>query len=419
MTPSGAAFDRVEAAHLLRRAAFAPTEAELDRAVAQGRAATIDGLFAAKAPPPSSFDDAIRSSSERADLAGALLMRLPASPAPLRETVALFFHNHFVSALSKVREGRMMLDQIELFRALGLGPFADLTKAVSRDPAMVRYLDLERSSRLEPNENFARELLELFTTGPGPYSERDIKEAARAFTGHHLRNGRFVFSAAAHDGGQKTVLGVRGGLGGDDVVDVVASHPATARFLARKLARAFVADEPSDQTVAGIAAALRANEGDVGRALRALFESEDFAFRSCGHAVTRAPAALVAAATKLLGAAVPPLDAARHAFAMGQALLDPPTVKGYPGGRRWLNPATLLARRTFLLESVRAARKSGSLPPAIAGAAEDPPRAFEALIGRPPSADEAEAVREAAAAAARDGAGVLEVIVCHPLFQRC
>jgi uncharacterized protein (DUF1800 family) len=416
MKPSSAPFDKVEAAHLFRRAAFAPTQAEVDWAVKEGREAAIDSLFRAAPHPPDSLEKAIRSTSDRTDLAGTLLRRLALSPAPLRETIALFFHNHFVSALAKVREARMMLDQLETFRALGLGPFAELTKAVTRDPAMVRYLDLEGSTRQDPNENFARELMELFTTGPGPYTEQDVKEAARAFTGCQIRNGRFVFSEAAHDPGDKVVLGMRGPLGAEDVATLLANHPATARLLAGKLARAFVADDPAPEAVAGIEAAFLATSGDLEKTLRLLFASEAFSYRASGHALTRSPAALITAASKVLGACVPPLAAARHAFAMGQAPLDPPSVKGYPGGRRWLNAATLLARRAFLLEAVAAARKAGTLTRPLARADSEPALAFEALMGRLPEPAEAEVLSSAIRSG---GAGALEIVICHPLFQRC
>jgi uncharacterized protein (DUF1800 family) len=369
MTAWRGAFGTEEAAHLLRRAAFAPAAGEIEQAVADGLETTVDRLIGAPVPPPTAIEASLRASDDHASLAGAILHRCCTSAAPLRENVALLFHNHFVSALSKVREGRMMLDQLALFRDAGLGTFAGLARSVSRNPAMVRYLDLERSSRSAPNENFARELFELFTTGPGPYTEQDIREAARAFTGYHLRSGRFVFSEAAHDPGPKTVLSRSGPWTGDDVVDMAAGHPATARFMARKLALHFVADTPSDPVVGEIAESWRRNEGHLGRVLRALFGSAAFFSPGHRHAVTRSPAALIAAAARGLGCRVAPLDAARRCFAMGQSLLDPPSVEGYPGGRTWLNAATLLARRSFLLAALGEGRSAGTLSGPLGDAA--------------------------------------------------
>jgi uncharacterized protein (DUF1800 family) len=390
MKPWRGPFGEAEAAHLLGRAVFAAAPGDVARALGAGLDATVDALLDAPLPPPTEIERSLRASNDRAALAAAILHRLVTSTAPLRENLALFFHNHFVSALGKVVEGRMMLDQFALFREMALGPFADLVKGVARDPAMVRYLDLERSSRGEPNENFARELFELFTTGPGPYDEQDIREAARAFTGHHLRNGRFVFSEAAHDPGSKTVLGRTGAWTGDDVAAIAADHPATATFVAAKLARHFIADEPPAGAVHAIAAAWIEHGGDVGRVVRAILTSEAFFAPEHRLAVTRSPAALVAGAARGAGCRVAPLAAARHCFAMGQALLDPPTVKGYPGGRRWLNAATLLARRTFLLEALAEGRRAGTL----AG--------------------------DVASVAAEGGARLrVELLLLHPDFQRC
>jgi uncharacterized protein (DUF1800 family) len=402
-----APLDRAGAAHLFRRAAFAPAPGDVDRAVRQGLDATVDELLAPAAPAATEIERTIRAQEDRAQIAGAVLHRLVTSAAPVRETIALFFHNHFVSAFSKVRDAGMMLDQLALFRSLGLGGFGALTKAVTRDPAMVRYLDLERSNRSQPNENFARELMELFTTGPGPYSERDVKEAARAFTGHHLRNGRFNFSEPAHDPTQKTVLGLSGPLRGDDVVDVLAGHPATARFLAQKLARQFVSDDPAEEAVGGLERSWRRSGGDLREVLAALFRSDIFYSPAARFAVTRSPAALVAATSRLLGAALAPVAAAKHAFAMGQPLLDPPTVKGWPGGTRWLNAATLLARRTFLLEAVAEARRTQSLPAPLANAREGADAACEVLFGEKIDRSGFEPGCE------------LEVLICHPRMQRC
>ena len=250
--------------------------------------------------------------------------------------------------------------------------------------------------------------MELFTTGPGPYDERDVKEAARAFTGHHLRNGRFVFSEPAHDPGPKTVLGVAGHLDGDDVVDILAGHPATARFLAREARAALPhATIRPQEDVAGIERPGAQNGGDVREVLATLFRSERVlrglrALR--GHPLARRADRRGGEAARLGAAA--PVKAAQHAFAMGQALLDPPTVKGYPGGRKWLNPATLLARRTFLLESVAAARLARRASARARARGRRTSRtACEALLGARPTTPRSMRIRQATLAAERTGRG--------------
>lgn len=411
MKPWRGAFGPEEAAHLLRRAAFVPSPGEIERAVADGPEATVGRLLGgatpARVPLADLLDAQLRDSDDREALAGALLARLGATTEPLRETLCLFWHNHFVSALSKGIEGRMMLDQVALFRARGAGRFTDLATAVARDPAMVRYLDSEKSTRAAPNENFARELLELFTTGPGPYGEADIREAARAFTAYHLDGGAFAWSEASEDRGTKRILGREGPFTGDDVVRICCEHEATAGHLARKLACAFVSDEPGEEVVAAIAAAWRRTGGDTGAVVRTLLVSEAFYAPAHRFALTRSPAALVAATLRGLPVSLPPRELARTVQGMGQTLLDPPTVKGYPGGRSWLNPATLLARRTFLIRAAEAATVPADAVPDLA----------RRLLG-------AEATAEVSRGGRPASPGDppwrrLALVLLHPAFQRC
>lgn len=386
-------FLRDEAAHLLRRAAFAATPAAVDRAVADGLDATVERLLAPSVDAVADRRDAdLRRSDEPHAVAAAWLARAATTPDPLGESLVLFWHDHFVSALAKVGEPRMMFDQFALFRAAGRGSFVALTQAVARDPAMVRYLDLERTTKDAPNENFARELLELFTTGPGPYGERDVKEAARAFTGYGLRAGRFRFVPASHDDGEKTVFGVRGRFGGDDVARLAAERPETATFMARKLARRFVADAPTDAVVAELAAAWTAAGGDVARTLGVLFRAESFYAAEHRRAVVRCPASFVVGALRAGGVAAPPspADLARRTLAMGRAIGDPPSVKGYPGGDAWRHPAARLARLDFLahLVEVEGARLS---PPSLT--TRDDLAAFARdVAGAAPTAAEQDAI---------------------------
>lgn len=402
--------DAAAAAHLLRRIAWAPRPGEVDRAIADGPRATVRRLLGGPSPAPvpaaETIERALHQSNDRTVLAGLLLHRAAATTEPARERLVHFWHNHFVSALSKVREGRMMLGQFTLFRELGTGSFRQLTRAVSRDPAMVRYLDSERSTRAAPNENFARELLELFTTGPGPYTEDDIKEAARAFTGYHIRAGRFHFSRASHDNGTKTVMGRSGPLTGDDVVDHCVSHVATATFMANKLARAFVSDAPRAPIVASIANSWTRHGGNLARVLEDLCADPMFYADENRYALTRSPADLVLATLRVTGTRFAPRKLAEATESMGQTLVDPPTVKGYDGGKAWLNPATLLARRAFLVSAgLKTDRKLQMKPTDL------PVR----VLGRKLEGDARSRFERLART---DGDRALAAILCHPDFQR-
>ncbi len=428
MKPFAGPFGRDEAAHLLRRASWSATSSDVTRAVESGLDATIARLLGGAAPAANPEADrvesSVRTSDERDLLAGAFLLHATTTAEPLRELLVHFWHNHFVSALSKVREGRMMLDQMATFRAKGLGPFQQLTSAVARDPAMVRYLDSERSTKSEPNENFARELFELFTMGVGPYTERDIQEAARAFTGWHLRAGRFQFSAASHDDGEKRVLGIRRRLDGDAVVAITCTHPATATFMARKFARQFVADAPDDAVVDEIATSWREHDGHVGAIVSEILRSDTFFAPRHRFAVTRTPAALVVATTRHLGPRTAPRELARACQRMGQSLLDPPTVKGYAGGASWINPATLLARRSFTFDSAVKAVRTVDAVSTLAQRALESTSSLIAVAHDEFAlmlADDQAGVILAAAREAGDDARALAIglILAHPDFQRC
>lgn len=416
------AFDEDAAAHLLRRAAFAPGAGDVDAAVRDGLDATVTRLVTAPLPAAGEIERTLRTADDVTQIAAAIIARAATSAAPLRENLALFFHNHFVSAFSKVRDARMMLDQIAQFRALCLGTFTEIARAAAKSPAMVRYLDLDRSTKSQPNENFARELFELFTMGPGPYTEKDIQEAARALTGHSVRAERFHASAAAHDDGMKTVLGHAGRWNGDDVVALAAGHSATSQFMARKLARHFVADEPAAHIVAEIGKSFGRHGGNMADILRDVFTSAAFFAPENRLAITRSPAALAAAAARTLGGALPPLAVARHCVAMGQAIADPPSVKGYYGGGRWLNATTLLARRAFLIETFADAWKAKAIRADLVSAFEKSgATGFRMLLGRAPSDDEA-AIAYGDAAGGVPGKNVyatIELLLLHPEFQRC
>jgi len=414
-----------EAAHLLRRAAFAPAPGEAEEFAALGLDEAVSRLTSPRDPVSLAEADHLErtlSDSDDGDtLAGCWLLRMALSPNPLRERMVLFFHNHFTSSLRKVGSGRLMLGQLALFRRHGLGSFHRLAREVSRDPAMIIYLDLQRSTRDAPNENFARELMELFTMGVGHYTEQDIQEAARAFTGYRLREERFHFSRAAHDDGWKRILGRKDRFDGDAVVALCTHHPATARFMARKLARAFVADDPGEDVVSAIAASWKAHDGVVADVLADLFRSALFHDPRHRHARTRGPAELATATLRGLGMRLPFSRVAAHVRLMGQALLDPPTVKGWEGGRSWLNPASWLARRSFLIwAGLQANERNVAL--LKDGPREEEPllrHLFRHLLGRTPAPDQASALL--AILDRRGGierSEILSSVLIHPSFQK-
>jgi uncharacterized protein (DUF1800 family) len=262
--------------------------------------------------------------------------------------MTLFWHNHFVSSVQKVKSAKLMLDQNRLLRKHALGNFGELLHAVGKDPAMVVYLDSATSRRGSPNENFAREVMELFTLGEGNYSEQDIKEAARAFTGWSIEpaTGAFRWRPMIHDDGEKTVLGVSGRLDGDAVLDILLAQPQTAEHLTRKLWREFVSPTPDEPEVRRIAARFRAAGYDLRVALRELLGSRAFWAGENRQALIKSPVDFVIGSFNSLG--MEPPDAAALAGLLrqlGQDLFAPPNVKGWPGGENWINSSTLLTRK--------------------------------------------------------------------------
>jgi uncharacterized protein (DUF1800 family) len=242
-----------------------------------------------------------------------------------------------------------MLAQNQLFRANALGRCQDLLRAISRDAAMIEYLDLRSNRKIAPNENYARELMELFTLGPGNFSEDDVREAARAFTGWSSGpDGVFSLNRHQHDYGQKTVLGLTGQLDGDDVSALLGRQPATARHLSARLFRYFAHPNPAPETVERLAEVYQAADGSIRAVVEAILRSPEFSSPEAYRALVKSPVELVVGALRTLGAAsVPPLLANRLRL-VGQDLFNPPNVAGWAGGRSWVNAAALLGRFNLL-----------------------------------------------------------------------
>jgi len=363
-----------DARHLLARTGFGPSGADIQRFAALDRAQAVERLLAdvrtAPSLPPPVFDDRapqpaagrtltpeerrayVREQNEDTQrLRGWWIAEMVATPSPLTERMTLFWHNHFVSSQQKVRLARLMYAQNATFRSNALGNFGALLHAVARDPAMVIYLDSVQNRKGVPNENFAREVMELFTLGEGHYGEQDIKEAARAFTGwsYDRATGAFVERPRLHDDGEKVIFGHRGRFDGDDVLDLILARPETARFIVGKLWREFVSPDPDPAAVARIAGDFRNARYDLKVALRGLLLDPAFWAPDNRGTLVKSPVEVVVGTLRALD--VQPdagLPFALAAAGMSQLLFAPPNVKGWPGGDAWINSSTLLARKQFL-----------------------------------------------------------------------
>ncbi|RYY18893.1 MAG: DUF1800 domain-containing protein, partial [Cytophagaceae bacterium] len=273
----------------------------------------------------------------------AWMDRMATGPAQLREKMALFWHGHFACRVRKPDDSLQLLNTI---RQHALGKFGDLLLAVSQEPGMLQFLNNIQNKKAQPNENFAREVMELFTMGRGTYSETDVKEAARAFTGwNYDGQNRFKFKERDHDDGPKTFLGHTGNLKGEDVLTIILQQPATATFVVTKLYRFFVNDVPDQGHVGALAAAFRKSDYDLADLVERLFSAGWFYDKANVGGRIKSPVELVAGLRRTLGLQV---DNAQpllgYQKALGQVLFLPPNVAGWPGGRSWIDSSSLLLR---------------------------------------------------------------------------
>jgi uncharacterized protein (DUF1800 family) len=272
------------------------------------------------------------------------------SANPLVEKMTLFWHGHFATSNAKVRSVRQMAAQNALFRQHAIGSFRELLHDVARDVAMLVWLDGNSNRRRQPNENFGRELFELFALGVGNYSEGDIKEAARAFSGWHVRKGEFWYNKSQHDPGKKTVFGETGNFDGDDIVKLCLKQDAAPRFLAKKLLQFFVTPSPTDEAIAELASCIRQNDFAMRPVLQTLFASKIFFASESRHSTIKSPAEFVLGTQRTLEARVNLRESVNLMTQLGQSLFEPPTVEGWKGGRTWINSATMLGRANFAAE---------------------------------------------------------------------
>ncbi|MCI0651281.1 MAG: DUF1800 domain-containing protein, partial [Planctomycetes bacterium] len=281
---------------------------------------------------------------------------------PLTERMTLFWHNHFTSSLQKVKSPDFMARQNLLLRRHAKGNFGALLHEIARDPAMILYLDTQSNEKGTPNENFARELLELFTLGEGNYAERDVKEAARAFTGWKVarRKQDFALHRRLHDDGVKEFLGRRGPFDGDQIIDILLEQPQTAVHVTRKLWREFISPEPDPAEVERLAGIFRAGKYEIAPLLAALLSSEHFYAERNRGVLMKSPIDLIAGTLRQIpGTARDLPQLLRSARAMGQDLFDPPNVKGWPGGSIWITSSTLLLREQFLMRAILGGEEKG------------------------------------------------------------
>jgi hypothetical protein len=363
---SGDPWGRKWAAHLYRRAAFGPGREELLEAERLGPQGTLDLLFRGRsdiAEVQETLDDVGRVAADADDggdqLRGWWLYCMLQAGHPLREKMTLFWHNHFATSLVKVQNPPLMFRQNGLLRKHALGRFGPLLQAISRDGAMLVWLDSNSNVKGRPNENYARELMELFSLGVGNYSETDVREAARAFTGWRTDGVDFAFDGRFHDAGCKTVLGRCGPWDGGDVVRIVLDQPAAARFLVRKLYHFFVSENsiPPDSLLQPLCESFRKSDHDIAVLVRTILASRHFYSEHALRQRIKGPVEYVLGAVQAVYRryseeapdyrSLPQQVLVGRLSAMGQTLFAPPNVKGWPGGPSWLNTATLLERDNF------------------------------------------------------------------------
>jgi uncharacterized protein (DUF1800 family) len=275
------------------------------------------------------------------------LKRMANGPRPFQEKLTLFWHGHFATSAVKVRDAYFMWLQIDTFRRKGSGNWLDLLEATATDPAMLIWLDQAQSRQQHPNENFARECMELFTLGEGHYTEKDVTEAARAMTGWSLDrpNEEYLYRPRIHDHGVKTVLGRTGDLNGRDVLETIVAQPQAARFITGKLWKFFASDNPDPKLIDALADSFRAGGNNFASFLRTLFSCEEFYTDAVMRSQIKSPVQWLVGTVRLLQRDMPPgLVATQMIKSLGQDLLLPPNVKGWDGGLSWITTNTLLAR---------------------------------------------------------------------------
>jgi uncharacterized protein (DUF1800 family) len=357
------------AGHLYRRAGFGATPAEMDAAVKRGHKATLDLLMAGE-PGAAGLVKTLNQQGltmarrynpqarffegrpEPIEVRAWWLWCMLVGRHPLREKMTLFWHNHFATSIGKVQRAVPMVRQNNLLREHALGKFGPMLQAISKDPAMLIWLDSNNNIKGRANENYAREVMELFSLGVGNYKEKDIQEAARAFTGWHTDGDEYEFNVKFHDDGVKTVFGQTGNFNGNDVVDLCLKQPYCARFLCKKLFTFFISENdaqvPPATLLEPLAEQLRKSDYDIAGLVRTILSSRLFYSEHAFRQKIKSPVEYVLGAVRSVAEGdIPAQVLVTRLDTMGQALFAPPNVKGWPGAGAWLNTSTILARQNF------------------------------------------------------------------------
>jgi uncharacterized protein (DUF1800 family) len=367
---TGFVWDARAVEHLYNRAGFGARPDEIEAGVAMGQAALVEQLVSKRIEVEPFFWERIdlpnpremrelspdeikerqkefreKDRKQLLEYTGWWLDRMASGDDPLRERMVLFWHGFFTSSIEEVKRGWFLIRQNQLVREKAIGSYSDLLSAMMRDPAMLTYLDNQVNRKGNPNENLARELMELFSLGVGNYTETDVKEAARALTGRGIsREGDYEFHPRLHDDGKKTVLGVTGKLDGDGLVAAILKQDACPRWLAKRLITYFEGVAPKPERLAEYAAFLRKNDFQLQPFLRKLFQDPAFYRDEVVGARVQGPIDFMVGLSRRLGTHVPPVVLGGGAAILGQRLFSPPNVKGWEEGEAWITTASLMQR---------------------------------------------------------------------------
>ena len=398
---------RTRAAHLLRRAAWGGTKAQIDEFAALSREEAADRLLNFEAIDNSALNARVTAANfnlttpgrgldkkrppQTRDLQRWWLTRMSYSARPLEERMTYIWHGLLTTQLSQigVQRAKLMVTQNELFRAHALAKYDDLLQAVSKDPAMMIYLNTIESTKAHPNENYPREVMELFSMGEGNYTEADIRESARAFTGWRITppgrekppegiseaerrefldqlygayDPKWRFSVADHDNGQKTFLGKTGNFDGADIVAIIMEQPATARFICRRLFKEFAYADPTDETLGKLVDVWNSSQHDTKAVVRAILTGDEFYSMRAYRGRVRSPIEFIAGTVRGLELETDFLQFEQPAQAMDQRLFEPPNVAGWPGGEAWLSSGTFFGRVNFADAFLRKGNKPIPVP---------------------------------------------------------
>jgi uncharacterized protein (DUF1800 family) len=355
LAPYTGHFGPRQAAHLLRRAGFGGTPADIAAFVSLDAQRAVDAVFHANDPDGAFTDYPLNlgsfTTAQFAQRKSAVqvwwLDRMLRTRRQLAEKMTLVWHNHFATSLSKVPP-ELMAEQIDLFRLQGLGNFRTLLASVTRNPAMLVWLDNRYNTKAHPNENYAREVMELFALGLGNYTENDVKEGARAFTGWTLKNNTALYRPDLHDDGLKTFLGRTGSFDADDAIAIIVEQPVHQRFIARMLLEAFVYSDPEPELIEGIASTYALSGYDLAKTVGTIIRSNVFYSPRAYRSEPKSPIEFAIGTLRTIGATTIPPNLPGVLARMGQEPLNPPTVKGWDGGPTWINTSTMLARFNFI-----------------------------------------------------------------------